>query len=78
MHLTDRDGKPIEHATVTGSLNMVLMDMGKTELKFGPKGNGNYEATVTGFDMSGPWELIADAARGPVHVHKVFQFIVLD
>jgi hypothetical protein len=78
LHISDRGGKPVENAEVMGTLNMTLMDMGKTELKFDPKGHGDYEATVKSFDMSGPWEIAFDAAEGTAHAHKVFQFTVFD
>ena len=78
VHIADSSGKPVENAQLTASLNMTLMDMGRTELKFEPKGNGDYAAAVSSFDMSGPWELTVEAAQGPVHVHKTFQFTVFD
>jgi nitrogen fixation protein FixH len=77
-HIVDNAGKPVENAQVSGSLTMTLMDMGKTAVKFEPKGNGDYEATVPSFDMSGPWELAVDASQGTLHSHQVFQVTVLD
>lgn len=53
LHITDSAGKPVENAQVTGSLNMTLMDMGKSAVKVQSKGNGVYEVTVPSFDMSG-------------------------
>lgn len=78
LHLTDNSGKPIENARLTGWLNMTLMDMGKTELKFETSGNGDYTATVQSFDMSGPWELTVIAARSALQARKTFQFTVYD
>jgi len=78
VHITDSAGKPVENARATGSLNMVLTDMGKIEVHFDPKGNCDYEATVKSFDMSGPWELSVDTVQSTVRAHKVFQFTVLD
>jgi nitrogen fixation protein FixH len=78
IHLADTAGKPVEAAQVSGWLSMTLMDMGKTAVKFKSKGNGDYEATVPSFDMSGPWELSVDAAQGPLHSHQVFQVTVFD
>jgi nitrogen fixation protein FixH len=78
VHITDSLGKPVENAQLTGSLNMTLMDMGKTAVKFGPKGKGDYEAIVPSFDMSGPWELIVDAAQGTLRARKVFPITVFD
>jgi nitrogen fixation protein FixH len=78
LHISDASGYPIEAAQVTGSLNMTLMDMGKTEVKFERKGHGDYQATVKSFDMSGPWEIAIDAVDGATKAHKRFQFTVLD
>ncbi|HVP53422.1 MAG TPA: FixH family protein [Candidatus Eisenbacteria bacterium] len=78
VHIADSTGLAIGDAMVTGSLNMTLMDMGKTEVKFEPKGNGDYEASVKSFDMSGPWELAVDAVQGSTKTHRVFQFNVFD
>jgi nitrogen fixation protein FixH len=78
VHIADTGGKPVENAQLTGVLSMALMDMGKTAVKFGSKGNGDYEATVPSFDMSGPWELTVDASQGTLHSHQVFQLTVFD
>ena len=78
VHIADTTGKPVENAQVTGALTMTMMDMGKTAVKFGPKGNGDYQATVPSFDMSGPWDLTVDAAQGPLHSRRVFQVTVFD
>jgi nitrogen fixation protein FixH len=75
--ITDSNGKPVENAQVIGTLNMTLMDMGKAEVKFDPKGSGEYDS-VKSFDMSGPWELSVDAEQGALRAHKVFQVTVLD
>jgi hypothetical protein len=67
VRITDGLGKPAENAQVTGSLNMALQDMGETGVKFEPKGNGDYEATVPSFDMSGTMgtHRRCSARRGP-------------
>ena len=78
VHIADAAGKPVENAQLTGSLNMTLMDMGKTAVKFDFKGNGDYQATVPSFDMSGPWELTVDASQGTLRAHMVFQVTVFD
>jgi nitrogen fixation protein FixH len=57
---------------------MKLMDMGTTQLKFAPKGNGDYEASMKSMDMSGPWNLAVDASQGPVRAKKSFEFTVYD
>ena len=78
LNITDSAGRPVENATVTGSLNMTLMDMGKTAVKFPSKGNGVYEVTVPSFDMSGPWEIAIDAVQNRIHAHKVFPVTIFD
>jgi nitrogen fixation protein FixH len=78
LRITDSAGKPVENAQVTGSLNMTLMDMGKTAVKFQSEGNGVYEVTVSSFDMSGPWEIAIDAVQNRMHAHKVFPVTVFD
>jgi nitrogen fixation protein FixH len=57
---------------------MTLMNMGKTEVHFQPKGHGDYQATLKSFDMSGPWELTVDASQGPLTARKVFQVVIFD
>jgi hypothetical protein len=78
LNITGSDRKPVENAQVTGSLNMTLMDMGTTAVKFQPKGNGVYEVTVSGFDMSGPWKIAIDVVWNRMHAHKVFPITVFD
>jgi nitrogen fixation protein FixH len=78
VHIADAAGKPVENAQLTGVLSMALMDMGKTAVKFDSRGNGDYQATVPSFDMSGPWELTVDASQGPLHSHQVFPVTVFD
>lgn len=68
----------MQDAQLTGSFKMLTMDMGKIELKFAPKGHGDYEATVKSFDMSGPWELTVEAVRGTSRERQVFQVTVFD
>ena len=72
VHIADINGSAVDGAQVTGSLNMTLMNMGKTEMNFEPKGNGDYQATLKSFDMSGPWELTVDATRGTHHRSQAF------
>jgi nitrogen fixation protein FixH len=76
VHVTDAAGMPVENALVVGSMNMTLMDMGKTELKFESTAHGEYKATVKSFDMSGPWELAVEASRAPDRSGKKFAFVV--
>jgi nitrogen fixation protein FixH len=78
VHIAGTADKPVENVQLTGSLTMTLMDMGKTAVKFDSKGNGDYQATVPSFDMSGPWELTVEAAQGALHARKAFQITVFD
>ena len=78
LRITDANGQAVTNADVTGTLTMKAMDMGKTELKFAPAGNGNYEASTKEMDMSGEWNLAVDAAQGAAHTRKVFDFTVGD
>lgn len=78
VRVTATDGQPVSDADVTGALTMKLMDMGATQLKFAPKGNGNYEATVKSLDMSGPWSLAVNAKRGRESTQRSFDVNVFD
>jgi hypothetical protein len=78
LHITDEQGQPVSDAQVNGGLTMKLMDMGVTKLTFVPKGNGDYEASVKGLDMSGPWNLAVDATQGGKHVKKDLDVTVFD
>jgi nitrogen fixation protein FixH len=78
IHLADERGQPVNDAQVSGALTMKVMDMGTTALKFSPKGNGDYEASTKGMDMSGPWNLAVDVANGSAHAKKNFDVTVFD
>ncbi len=78
VHITDEHAQPVNAAKVNAALTMKLMDMGTTQMKFTPKGNGDYEASLKDMDMSGPWNLTVDASQGAVHVKKSFEFTVYD
>lgn len=78
LHLTDDHGQPVNDATVNGALTMKLMDMGTTKLAFSPKGNGDYEASMKGVDMSGPWNLAIDVALGTAKTKKDFEVTITD
>jgi nitrogen fixation protein FixH len=54
------------------------MEMEKTFLKFGTKGNGDYGAWVKDMDMSGEWNLAIDASQGKTHATKDFAVVVAD
>lgn len=78
VHIADASGKPIDTAQVNGSLSMKTMDMGKTEVKFASKGNGNYEGSLPSADMSGPWELDVTTTQGNFHALKKFEVVIFD
>ncbi len=78
LHITDDHAQPVTDAQVNGALTMKEMDMGTAQIKFAPKGNGNYEASMTSMDMSGHWNLAVDAWQGPVHTKRSFEFTVYD
>jgi hypothetical protein len=78
LHITDEHAQPVNAAEVNGALTMKLMDIGTTQIKFAPKGNGDYEAAMPSMDMSGAWNLAVDASQGPVHAKKSFEFTVYD
>ena len=78
VHISDEHGQPVNDAHVTGALTMKLMDMGATKLTFTPKGSGDYQASVKGADMSGPWNLAVDATQGGTQVKKDFEVTVGD
>jgi nitrogen fixation protein FixH len=78
LHITDDHGQPVNDATVNGALTMKVMDMGTTKLAFSPKGNGDYEASMKGVDMSGPWNLAIDVAQGTRDLKKDFEVTVSD
>ena len=78
LHIADEHAQPVSDAEVNGAVTMKTMDMGTTRLKFAPKGNGYYEASMKGVDMSGPWNLAVDASHGAVHAKKNFEVTVYD
>ncbi len=78
LHIADQRGQPVNDAQVNGALTMKVMDMGTTALKFSPRGNGDYEASMKGVDMSGPWGLAVDAAQGSTHAKQSFDVTVFD
>jgi nitrogen fixation protein FixH len=78
LHITDEHAQPVDTVEVNGVLRMKDMDMGTTQVKFVPKGNGDYEVSMKSMDMSGAWNLAVDASQGPVHAKKSFEFTVYD
>jgi nitrogen fixation protein FixH len=75
VHVSDAVGKAVADAQLHGTLTMTTMDMGKNELNFTAKGNGDYEAT-TQPSMAGPWDLKITAKRGADTVEKTFPIVV--
>jgi len=61
LHLTDANGAPVKGAKVTADLVMITMDMGKNEVRFAEKGNGDYQGTGK-FTMAGPWNVVITAS----------------
>jgi nitrogen fixation protein FixH len=78
VQVTGGDGQPVNDAEVNGALTMKVMDMGATHLRFTPKGNGEYEASVTSLDMSGPWGLTVTAKHGGATAKQNFDVNVFD
>ncbi len=78
LRITDEHEQLVNAAEVNGVLTMKSMDMGATQLKFTPKGNGDYEASRKDMDMSGAWNLAVDAAQGSTHVKQSFEVVVND
>jgi nitrogen fixation protein FixH len=78
LHITDEHAQPVNDAEVNGALTMKEMNMGTTQVKFAPKGNGDYEAAIKSMDMSGAWDLAVNASQGPIHAKKSFEFTVYD
>ena len=78
LHIADKRAQPVNAAEVKGAIAMKDMDMGTTQIKFTPKGNGDYEASLKSLDMSGAWNVAVDASQGSVHAKKSFEFKVYD
>lgn len=78
VQVTNTQGQPVRDAQVSGALTMKVMDMGTTQLKFEPKGNGSYAASIKGLDMSGPWSLSVDAKQGGSESRQSFDVNVFD
>jgi hypothetical protein len=76
VHIDDALGHAVINAKVNGTLTMRSMEMEKTTLKFGVKGNGDYGAWVKDMDMSGQWNLAIDAVQGNTHMTKDFEVTV--
>ena len=78
VQVTNAQGQPVNDAQISGALTMKVMDMGTTQLTFNPEGNGRYEASIKGVDMSGPWSLAVDAKQGTSESKQSFDVNVFD
>jgi hypothetical protein len=78
VHIVDGNGRPVDHAQVSGSLTTKMMDMGTTKVPLASKGNGDYEGSLKSMDMSGPWNQAVDASLGSFHALKDFQIVIYD
>jgi nitrogen fixation protein FixH len=78
VHVTGANGEPVTNADVSGALTMKIMDMGTTQLKFTPKGGGEYETSSKSLDMSGPWGLVITAKEGVATAKQSFDVNVSD
>ena len=56
IDVKDKDGKPVDNATVYFDLNMTAMNMGIQQGNATTQGNGRYAATGT-MSMRGPWKV---------------------
>lgn len=56
INVKDKDGKPVNNATVSFDLNMTTMNMGTQQGNAASQGNGQY--LITGrISMRGPWRV---------------------
>ena len=78
VHVTAANGQRVSDAEVNGALTMKIMDMGTTQLKFTPKGSGDYEASSKSLDMSGPWALVITAKQGGTTAKQSFDVNISD
>lgn len=56
IEVKDKNGKPVNDATVAFDLNMTTMNMGTQQGNAVPQGNGRY-TTVGTISMRGPWRV---------------------
>ncbi|OGV93956.1 hypothetical protein A3B57_00890 [Microgenomates group bacterium RIFCSPLOWO2_01_FULL_47_10] len=54
IDIKDKDGKPVDNATVSFDFNMTAMNMGTQRGDATPQGSGRYSA-VANMSMRGPW-----------------------
>jgi nitrogen fixation protein FixH len=63
VQVSDKDGKPVEGATVMLSSGMVGMSHGGPKGQLADKGGGAYEGTGK-FSMGGTWRIQIEASKG--------------
>ena len=56
IDVKDKNGKPVDNATVFFDLNMTAMNMGTQQGNASPQGNGRYAASGR-MSMRGPWKV---------------------
>lgn len=56
IDVKDKNGKPVDNATVSFDLNMTAMNMGTQQGMATSQGNGKYSA-VGNMSMRGPWRV---------------------
>lgn len=56
IDVKDKNGKPVDNATVSFDLNMTTMNMGTQRGDAASQGNGRYSA-VGSMSMRGPWRV---------------------
>ena len=63
VQVSDKDGKPVEGATVMLASGMIGMSHGGPKGQLADKGKGTYEATGK-FSMGGTWRIEIEASKG--------------
>ncbi|WP_297510423.1 FixH family protein [uncultured Caulobacter sp.] len=58
VRVVDRDGKPLDHLSLTGTLERPATETGRQALDFKPLGDGRYQAAAR---LDGAWDLRATA-----------------
>ncbi len=64
IHLTGRDGLPMDRATVTGDLERPLGGLAPVALSFTGVGNGRYVARLDAVPQHGQWDVNATLLNG--------------
>ena len=73
----DKDGNPVEKATVTVDPQMPSMGHGSSETaKVEELGQGKYKASPVTFQMGGEWEVTVNAKKGDDTGRKTFKYNV--